>query len=382
LIDFVADGATYFVASATTLLWAFMSFSSLAIIGAQMLFALLLDKLLGEPTRFHPLVYFGSLANRVATKYHPPAPFEAALPGNEASLGNEASPGKQPSQVNSTKAHNKARLKGTLCWLVLVLPLPIVLWVLNYFVMQYAQSAPSLSLTALACLVNGYLLYLTIGMQSLKEHAMQIYQPLAQGNITKARHFTGYIVSRDTNALTPNDMSRATVESVLENGHDGVIASLFYFAVGGAPLAVLHRLANTLDAMWGYKTPRFLHFGWWSARADDHLGWISTYCTSILYVLAASPPFRCKHLSRAWQQAKGYKSKNGGRCMATGAGVLHFTLGGISQYQGKTVHSPVLGHGKAVALADIPRSIALVNSSAWLLASALLLLGIIMQSLI
>ncbi|GAC10883.1 cobalamin biosynthesis protein CobD [Paraglaciecola chathamensis S18K6] len=255
------------------------------------------------------------------------------------------------------------------------------MWVLNYFVMQYAQSTTSLLLTALACLVNGYLLYLTIGMQSLKEHAMQIYQPLAQGDITKARHFTGYIVSRDTKALTPNDMSRATVESVLENGHDGVIASLFYFAVGGAPLAVLHRLANTLDAMWGYKTPRFLHFGWWSARADDHLGWLSTYCTSILYVLAASPPFRFKHLSRAWQQAKGYKSKNGGRCMATGAGVLHFTLGGISQYQGKTVHSPVLGHGKAVALADIPRSIALVNRSAWLLASALLLLGIIMQTL-
>ena len=68
--------------------------------------------------------------------------------------------------------------------------------------------------------------------------------------------------------------------------------------------------------------------------------------------------------------------------MATGAGVLHFTLGGISQYQGETVHSPVLGHGKAVALADIPRSIALVNRSAWLLASALLLLGIIMQTLI
>lgn len=323
-----------------------------------MIGALLLDTLLGEPKRFHPLVGFGHLVNRLEAKCN-----------NTLHTSHQARNQRTP------------KLKGALCWLVLVVPLPIALWGLNHTAIRYAQSIESQSLMGLIYLLNSCLLYLTLGMQSLKEHAMQIYYPLAQGDITKARHFTAYIVSRDTQALTPQDMSRATVESVLENGHDGAIASLFYFAVGGAPLAVLHRLANTLDAMWGYKTPRFLHFGWWSARADDHLGWLSAYCTSILYVLAASPPFRRKHLTQAWQQAKGYKSKNGGRCMATGAGVLHFTLGGVSQYQGKTVHSPVLGNGEAAALADIPRSIALVNRSAWLLASALLVLGIIMQTL-
>ncbi|QHJ11353.1 Cobalamin biosynthesis protein CobD [Paraglaciecola mesophila] len=335
-----------------------MSFSNLAIIGGQMVCALLLDALLGEPKRYHPLVGFGHLVNRLKAKC------------NKAFYASHQS-----------RSCTAPRVQGALCWLILVLPLPIALWGLNHAAIRYAHSIESQLLIGLIYLLNSCVLYLTLGMQSLKEHAMQIYHPLAQGDITNARHFTAYMVSRDTQALTSHDMSRATVESVLENGHDGVIASLFYFAIGGAPLAVLHRLANTLDAMWGYKTPRFLHFGWFSARADDHLGWLSAYCTSILYVLATSPPFQYTHLTRAWQQAKGYKSRNGGRCMATGAGVLHFTLGGTSDYQGKTIHSPVLGLGEAVTLADIPRSIGLVARSAWLLALALFLLGILMQIL-
>ncbi|ABG39657.1 adenosylcobinamide-phosphate synthase [Paraglaciecola sp. T6c] len=330
-----------------------LSFSSLAVIGAQMLFALLLDKVLGEPKRFHPLVGFGHLANRL-----------------EAKANAQLFTAQQTSLV-------KTRFKGALCWLILVLPLPMTLWVLNYGVMQYAMSNDAVLLAGCMFLLNASILYLAIGMQSLKEHAMQIYQPLAEGDLAQARHFTSYMVSRDTTELTPNNMSRAAVESVLENGHDGVIASLFYFAIGGAPLAVLHRLSNTLDAMWGYKSPRFLHFGWWAARTDDHLGWLSAYCTSLLYVLAAPAPIRFTHLARAWQQAKGYKSKNGGRCMATGAGALGFTIGGASQYQGNTVHSPILGSGERVTLTDIPRSIRLVQRSAWLFSSAILLCGLL-----
>tara|TARA_R110002012_G_scaffold58616_1_gene152062 strand:+ start:5606 stop:6616 length:1011 start_codon:yes stop_codon:yes gene_type:complete len=329
-----------------------LSFSSLTVIGAQMLFALLLDKVLGEPKRFHPLIGFGYFVNRL-----------------EAKVNTQRFTAKQASFA-------KTRINGALCWLILVLPLPVFLWVLNYSVMQYTQNNDALLLTVLMCLLNAFVLYLTIGMQSLKEHAMQIYHPLAQGDITKARHFTSYMVSRDTAQLTPNDMSRAAVESVLENGHDGVIASLFYFAIGGAPLAVLHRFANTLDAMWGYKAPRFLHFGWWAARADDHLGWLSAYCTALLYVLAAPAPVRFTHLARAWQQAKRYKSKNGGRCMATGAGALGFTIGGVSHYQGNTVHSPILGNGELVTLADIPRSINLVQRSVWLFSCLILLCGL------
>ena len=338
---------------------ALLSFTSMTLIGSQLIFALLLDRILGEPTRCHPLIGFGNLADYLAKKF------------NRKSGGAE--------QVASTKG--KSRFNGMTCWMLLVLPLPVALWTLNYFANDYAVTNDSPWMFALIWLLNSCVLYLAIGMQSLKQHAMQIYRPLADGDLNQARHFTGYMVSRDTQALAPKDMSRAAVESILENGHDSVIASVFYFVIGGAPLVVLHRLANTLDAMWGYKTPRFLHFGWWAARADDHLGWASTYCTSLLYVLAALKTHDPKHLafehiSLAWRQAKDYKSKNGGRCMATGASALGFTLGGTAHYHGNTIHSPLLGNGRAVTLEDIPRSITLVKRSAWLFSLVVLSIGL------
>lgn len=335
------------------------SFHSLALSGSQLLFALFLDRILGEPTRFHPLVGFGKLANCLAAKF------------------NHQSASTAPGQLLATKS----RLKGMLCWMLLVLPLPVTLWAINYMSVDYANNTDSTLTLALMWLLNSLLLYLAIGLQSLKQHAMQIHQPLTTGDLQRARHFTGYMVSRDTKTLTANDMSRAAVESVLENGHDGVIASLFYFVIGGAPFVVLHRLTNTLDAMWGYKTPPFLHFGWWAARADDHLGWLSTYCTSLLYILASPQPLGFNILSETWQQAKNYKSQNGGRCMATGASVLGFTLGGVSQYQGKTIHSPVLGRGRDVALDGIPRSVKLVTRSAWIFVLAVLVIGLVAKTI-
>lgn len=335
------------------------SFSSLTVIGSQLIFALLLDRILGEPARFHPLIGFGNLANRIEAKFNP----QQNVP--EDDLPHVA----------------KARFKGMIGWLILVVPLPIALWGLNYCAVNFAAANDSSLVYWLIGILNSFVLYLAIGLQSLTQHAMQIYHPLKHGDMDQARHFTGYMVSRDTQSLTPKDMRRAAVESVLENGHDGVIASLFYFVIGGAPLVVLHRLINTLDAMWGYKTPRFLYFGWWAARADDHLGWASTYCTSLLYVLAAPKTHQSKHLafehiSRAWRQAKDYKSKNGGRCMAIGASALGFTLGGTAHYQGNTIRSPLLGNGNVVALGDIPRSVALVKRSAWLFAFAVLSIGL------
>jgi adenosylcobinamide-phosphate synthase len=318
--------------------------TELWLIGLQLGFALLLDRIFAEPSRFHPLVGFGYLANWFEHKINQYSPSALLTRGHHSP--------------------KMARIKGSVCWAILVLPIPLGLYIID-------------KNTPIWWLLNSLVLYLAIGMQSLKLHAMQIHQPLVEGNIKRARYFTGYMVSRDTHTLTSKDISRAGVESVLENGHDGVIASLFYFVLGGAPLVVLHRLANTLDAMWGYKTARFLYFGWWAARADDHLGWLSTYCTCFLYVLAGKNRLNFNILSLAWQQAKHYKSKNGGRCMATGASALGFTLGGVSQYQGNTIHSPVLGRGREVALHDIPLSVDLVTRSAWIFASAVLLIGLV-----
>lgn len=310
--------------------------NSLLIIALQMAGALLLDKLLGEFPRWHPLVGFGNVANFIEAKCNHPK-------------------------------HSRSRILGTLACLLIVLPLPILFFIVD-------------DRTPLFLLLETFVLYLAIGQRSLAQHAKQIFHPLQHNDIATARHFTGFIVSRDTQEMSEQDMTRATVESVLENGHDAVLASLFYFLLGGAPLVILHRLVNTLDAMWGYKTPRFLHFGWCAARLDDLLGFFSACGTCVAYGIQVRPLRKIRHiLLCAWQQSQKYKSKNGGLCMSVGAQVLGFSIGGSASYHGKVIEGSVLGAGRTVILADIPTSIRLVEHASWWWVLSVLAMGLLWQ---
>lgn len=286
--------------------------------------ALLLDIWWGEPTRFHPLVGFGKLANTVDTHLNS----KAVSPHSQIAV-------------------------GALSWAVLVLPLPVLVFFLQS---QWLPGSLSVALDVL-------ILYLAIGFNSLKQHAMQVYQPIKAQDLSTARHYCGYMVSRDTAQLSPREMSRAVTESVLENGHDAVFASLFWYLVGGAPMVILHRLSNTLDAMWGYRTARYLYIGRVSARIDDVLGYPSAKITAILYALQGHT-LQC--LKNAFHQSQHYKSLNGGWAMASGATALKIRLGGVANYFGKTSTSPQLGEGEPVTADDIPRALSLVARGIWL----------------
>lgn len=292
--------------------------------------ALLLDKTLGEAKRFHYLVGFGWLASKLEEKL------------NSATLKENVL---------------LSKLVGLFAWCLLVLPLPVFYFFFIEHLTWYWQIA-----------VDATVLYLAIGLTSLYQHALQIYRPLISGNLKTARRFTGYIVSRETTALTEQEMSRATVESMLENGHDSVIASLVYYLIGGAPLVILHRFANTLDAMWGYKNSRFINFGYASARLDDLLGFISGKCCTVLYAIQGIQQRQfTTAIHNAYSQGNQYKSHNGGWVMAAGATVMGRKLGGSAQYHGKTTHSPVLGAGKDITRDDIPASLTLVSRASLLL---------------
>lgn len=307
-----------------------------------LLIALLLDKTLGEARRFHYLVGFGNLANSLANRL-------------TNKLATNPTPELETAAVK--KSALKTKLLGAIAWGLLVLPLPVLYYFFIDHLTWYWQ-----------IMLDATVLYLAIGLTSLHQHAMQIYQPLKSGDLITARHFTGYIVSRDTTTLNEQEMSRATVESVLENGHDAVIASLVYYLIGGAPLVILHRLANTLDAMWGYKNSRFINFGYASARLDDLLGFISGKCCTLLYAAQALPQRNFMPAIRnAYRQGNQYKSHNGGWVMAAGATVIGRKLGGNAQYHGKIVHSVTLGAGVEVSTDDIASSLRLVNRASLLL---------------
>ncbi|PKO59702.1 MAG: cobalamin biosynthesis protein, partial [Betaproteobacteria bacterium HGW-Betaproteobacteria-17] len=253
------------------------------------------------------------------------------------------------------------RSHGVTAWCLAVLPLTLLAWLLSL-------------LPSVGWLVEIVLLYLALGLRSLGEHAMPVAQALWRNDLPEARRRVGWIVSRDTTQLDEEGVARAATESVLENGSDAVFAALFWFIVAGAPGVVLYRLSNTLDAMWGYRTPRFLYFGWAAARLDDLLNLIPARLTALSYAL-------CGHTTsaiRCWMtQARNWYSPNAGPVMSAGAGALQVKLGGAAVYHGITKQRPTLGIGESADSSHILGAIRLVKRSMVLWCAAILLATIL-----
>ncbi|MDI1298655.1 adenosylcobinamide-phosphate synthase CbiB [Methylotenera sp.] len=281
--------------------------------------AVVLDFIFGEPRRYHPLVGFGFLASKL-----------------EASL-------------NAPMKQNLAtqRFVGTLALAFLLVPFTL----LAYWLCQYSASGHAVS----SFIANTLLLYFAIGHKSLHQHARAVSAALNQGDEDLAKTAASYMVSRDSSAIEPIP---ATIESVLENGNDGIFGALFWFFIAGGAGALLFRLANTMDAMWGYKTPRFFYFGWAAARFDDLLNYIPARLTAITYALLGNT----KLALVCWKtQAPTWDSPNAGPVMSTGSGALNVKLGGAARYFGEWHERPVLGAGNPPALNDIERALALIR---------------------
>lgn len=292
--------------------------------------AVLLDALLGEPKRWHPLVGFGWLANRIETYLN------------------------QPNNPLST------RIIGLCAWLLLLAPFAL----LSYFATQHS----------LGWLVDVLLLYFAIGARSLMQHAQQIYMPLSQHKLAEARHAISMIVSRDTAQLNETEIATATVESVLENGNDAIFGAIFWFVLLGGTGALMFRLANTLDAMWGYRTPRFNYFGWAAARLDDALNLIPARLTALSYALCG----KTSSAIQCWaSQAHTWYSPNAGPVMAAGAGALQVKLGGAAVYHGNVKVRPILGLGEAANQSHILASMRLVQRTMLLWCVIIILMPIL-----
>lgn len=193
--------------------------------------------------------------------------------------------------------------------------------------------------------IEAFLLSFTISPKSLAAAGKEIHDYLVAKDLSQARFKVGWIVGRDTENLEEGEISRATVETIAENTVDGIIAPLFFYAIGGLELAFLYRGVNTLDSMVGYKNDRYLYFGRVAARTDDVLGYIPARITGILFVISALI------LGFDWKQswkilrrdAKKHPSPNGGWAEASVAGALHIRLGGYNSYFGKVHFRAYMG---------------------------------------
>jgi adenosylcobinamide-phosphate synthase len=287
-----------------------------------------IDHALGEPRRWHPLVGFGRWASWLEARLRP--------------------------LLGLTRA-------GVLAWALAVLPWVVVAWLLRGLHPLMAWG------------VDIGLLYFALGARSLAEHADAVAKPLAAGDLEAARAQVGRMVSRSTATLSATDVARAGTESVLENGNDAVFGALLWFCLLGGPGALLFRLANTLDAMWGYRTPRYLEFGRAAARIDDALNWLPARLTALTYALLG----RTRVALRCWRtQAPAWDSPNAGPVMAAGAGALEVELGGAAWYHGELEQRPTLGAGPPPNAGSLRQAVRLLQSGmlSWLAVTGIIAL--------
>ncbi|TDQ80356.1 adenosylcobinamide-phosphate synthase [Paraburkholderia silvatlantica] len=303
---------------------------SLPVTAALAVAGVAVDRWLGEPRRAHPLVAFGRYANLI----------EARL-----------------------NTGRRGRPLGLLAWLAAVAP-PVIGAALLCALLPWP----------LAWALHVALLWFALGARSLTEHIAPIGAALARRDLAAARELTGRIVSRDTAQADATALARAAVESALENGNDAIFGALFWFAIAGGPGALAFRLANTLDAMWGYRTPRFLRFGWAAARIDDVLNWIPARLTAASYALLGDT----RMALRCWrEQAHRWDSPNAGPVMASGAGSLNVLLGGAAVYHGMLEERPALGTGSPPRAQHVDAAVRLVERTTILWLAALLALAFV-----
>ncbi|HBT47324.1 MAG TPA: cobalamin biosynthesis protein CobD [Peptococcaceae bacterium] len=196
-------------------------------------------------------------------------------------------------------------------------------------------------------LVAGWLLATTIAPRGLAEAAGDVARALKAGDLIQARRLVGRIVGRDTQGMEESEVVRATVETVAENTCDGVIAPLFYFFLGGVPLAMAYRAVNTLDSMLGYKNDRYLYFGRVAARLDDVANYLPARLTGLALCGAAVLLGRGREGWRIMRRdGRRHPSPNSGLPEAAMAGALGVRLGGVNYYQGRPSYRPFIGEAQ------------------------------------
>jgi adenosylcobinamide-phosphate synthase len=275
------------------------------------------DALLGDPRRAHPVALFGRAAQAV-----------------------------------QGRAYADSRLRGTgyatCCVLAAAVPGAIAA--------RLTRRRPWLRMA-----MTGTAVWTVTGARSLTQEAERISTALQADDLTAARAALPNLCGRDPGHLDENELARAVVESVAENTSDAVVAPLVWGVVAGLPGLTGYRAINTLDAMVGYRSPKYARFGWCSARLDDVVNWAPARLTGLLTV--AFCPAVGGSPATAWRVMRRYgaqhPSPNAGWCEAAFAGALGVQLGGTNAYAGATEHRPVLGDGRTPEPEDIRRAVRL-----------------------
>ena len=204
-----------------------------------------------------------------------------------------------------------------------------------------------------------------LAQKSLVDHVRAVATEL-RTSIEEGQFAVSMIVSRDTKDMNEAQVARSAIESAAENFSDGVIAPAFWFLVGGLPAMLVYKFVNTADSMIGYKTEKYLEFGWASARIDDLLNWIPARLSMLLIVVFAK---RSVNFRAIISEAKRHKSPNAGWPEAAMARAINVALAGPRSYDGQLQQLPwVNERGRQTITADDVDAAVRILWRAWNLA--------------
>ncbi|NUR96983.1 MAG: cobalamin biosynthesis protein, partial [Kribbellaceae bacterium] len=268
------------------------------------------DRLLGDPRRYHPVAGFGRTASRVERHLY--------------------------ADTRPAGAVYTALLVGTTT-------------VLGLAAERLTRKHPFLHAAATAAAT-----WTVLGARSLEREAETMATLLEEKDIEAARVRLSHLCARDATNLEADELARATVESIAENTSDACVAPLLWGGLFGIPGLLGYRAANTLDAMVGYRSPKYENFGWAAARLDDVLNLLPARVCAVLTGLTAGRPADAVAVWR--RDAPKHPSPNAGPVEAAFAGALGLTLGGTNSYGSYTENRGTLGDGPPPTVADVRRT--------------------------
>ncbi len=197
-----------------------------------------------------------------------------------------------------------------------------------------------------------------LAMKSLKKESIAVYDKLQKNDLEGARNAVSRIVGRDTQYLTKEGITKATIETVAENTSDGVIAPLFYMTFFGTLGGVFYKAVNTMDSMVGYKNEKYIDFGKYPAKLDDIVNYIPSRISALLLCCCSFLlGYDGKNSFKIWKRDKRkHASPNSAQTESACAGALGIQLAGDAWYFGKRYHKEFIGDkNRDVEIEDIKR---------------------------
>lgn len=218
-------------------------------------------------------------------------------------------------------------------------------------------------------IVSSFMSYQILATKCLKDCAMAVYKPCVEGNLESSRYQVSMIVGRDTSVLDLKGVMRAAIESVAESSSDGVLAPMFYMALGGPVLGFFYKAINTMDSMIAYKNEKYIYFGRVAAKLDDFFNLIPSRMCGLLIILSSFfLKYNALNALKIFKRDRyKHESPNSAQCEAPMAGALSIRLAGDAVYEGEVLKKDYLGDPlKEVEPEDIKRSIKILYMTSFL----------------